>query len=180
MEFLDVLQREVWKKRIFAFLAFLFFLAFTFILVYLKTFVKEKSIVDYYYEYLVCRLNYYPERKDLQRAYFKCPKQARFLGYDDLARQEISEILRKKLVSFFRPSYCSFVAFEGGKFYMLGRRTVGIYEGEVIRVLESGDFVACGRIFNRGILLEKVLPLEGDPKEICNFSGKVVISNVCP
>jgi len=168
IDFLEVWKKEVWKKRIFAVLFLISLLAFLICLGY-NLQVEKKTKSDKVYMYVVCRLNYLPTKKDLERAYFKCPYQAKFIGYEALMREEIETVRKMKLVSFFLPKKREIMFFSNGSIVVPGRRTTGVLEKDRIKNVKTERVFVCLKIYRKGLILEKVAEAREDPKKACSI-----------
>jgi len=142
VDFLGLWEKEVWKKRIAAAFAVLFFLMFLFTLL---TSGERKTDRDRVLEYIVCRLNY--TSFDVDRAYLNCPYQYKGLGYDSATQAERNEIKRSGLTSFFHPMSIEYDLTER-RWVVSGRRLVvdssgqmQVQEVRAIVVKSSGGFL---------------------------------------
>jgi len=126
IDFLDVLQKEVWKKRFFALLSLVFFLAFVGALLMRGT---PKTWKDKVKDYVICRFNFLPE--DVERAYFSCPHQARIFGYEMLVKDEVELLKKRKFFSYFYPESIKRDKKEG--IVVIGKRLTGELQGRNIQ-----------------------------------------------
>ncbi|HIQ48030.1 MAG TPA: hypothetical protein EYH58_00125 [Aquifex aeolicus] len=125
IDFLDILEKEVWKKRFFAFLSFMLFIALLLSVIYRG---ERKSWKDKVKEYVVCRFNFTPN--DVERAYFSCPYRANFFGYEILAKKEIEALKRAKVFSWFYPEK---ISKEKREIVVVGKRITGEWKGSEIK-----------------------------------------------
>ena len=121
--FLDVLEKEVWKKRFFAGLSL-----FLFILLIVSVLFRgeRKTWKDKVYEYITCRMNYTYE--DIERAYFGCPYTTKMFGYELMVKNEIEELKKSKVFSWFVTSKRYISRNEDGTITVIGKRITGRYE----------------------------------------------------
>jgi len=151
IDFLDVLQKEVWKKRIA--IGFNFLLFFLLIAVLLFSGGDKKTLRDKVWEYVMCRMNYTPD--DVERAYFECPYTTRMFGYEIMVRGEIEEIKKNKLFSWFYADKNSIRRLENGKIVVRGKRITGeMIGGEIKNVRVYLATVEIG--VNKGLFVVSV------------------------
>ncbi|HIQ49489.1 MAG TPA: hypothetical protein EYH58_07680 [Aquifex aeolicus] len=126
--FLDVLEKEVWKKRFFAGLSvFLLFLLLLSILFR----GERKTWKDKVYEYITCRMNF--TYVDVERAYFKCPYTTKMFGYELMVKNEVEELKKSKVFSWFYTNKSLITRDDDGTIRVIGRRITGRYEGNEIK-----------------------------------------------
>lgn len=100
LDFVDLLAKEVYKKRLWQGVSFVLLVLLLFVLI-VNALKPIKTIEDMAREYVVCRLSYTPE--DVDRAYLSCPYQDRYVGLEAVTKLERDAIRQRGIYSFFYP-----------------------------------------------------------------------------
>ena len=154
LDFYEVWGKEVLKKRIATFFAFLFGFLFFFNLIWgFLTEAPPKTVEDYAYRYAVDRFNYLPST--VEKAYFS-RYQYKFTGYDILVEKEIEEIRKFNLVSFFKPVQVRRDPRKKNTIYVKGIRVTGKLRGDRIEDVEMKVVTVVLRIAGKGFTVEKI------------------------
>ena len=102
LDFYEVWGKEILKKRIAVAVAIVSFLVSVGVIFSAFVFTgEEKTVEDYAFVYVVERFNYTPF--DVEKAYFS-RYQYKPIGYRYAVENEIEEIKKLRIVSFFKPA----------------------------------------------------------------------------
>jgi hypothetical protein len=118
VDFLELWEKEIWKKRLAIGFAFFFFVLFLFTLL---SSGEKRTEKDRVMEYVLCRLNY--TSYEVDRAYLDCPYQYKGVGYESATQSERDEIKRNGITSFFYPSSIEYDA-KGRHWIVYGKRLI--------------------------------------------------------
>lgn len=109
IDFIDLLAKEVFKKRLWQGIS-AGLLLLLLVLAVKNALEPKKTLEDMAKEYATCRLSFTPETVD--RAYLQCPYQEKFTGIEAVTLGERNSIKSQRLYSLFYPESVRFVGNE--------------------------------------------------------------------